>query len=80
MGSKPYFAHESPTPGLKSPGDRCKKEGYGGSVGENIATGYADGKAALRRFPGHRADGQIAEPAQQHHDACENQLLRGKAG
>ncbi|MCC7139749.1 MAG: FHA domain-containing protein [Planctomycetes bacterium] len=34
-----YFAHESPTPGLESPGKRCAREGYSGGVSENIAWG-----------------------------------------
>lgn len=46
MMTMKYFAHDSPTPGLKSPTDRCRKEGYGGAVGENIAMGMSAGKAA----------------------------------
>jgi uncharacterized protein YkwD len=42
-----YFAHESPTAGLRSPGERAAKEGYGGGVGENIATGAGTGREAF---------------------------------
>ncbi|HPD16362.1 MAG TPA: CAP domain-containing protein [Planctomycetota bacterium] len=34
-----YFAHESPTPGRRSPGDRCALEGYHHFRGENCASG-----------------------------------------
>ncbi|KAF0239921.1 MAG: hypothetical protein FD180_5124 [Planctomycetota bacterium] len=42
-----YFAHESPTARLRTPGDRVKAEGYSGPCGENIATGYGDARAAF---------------------------------
>ncbi|MCC6739697.1 MAG: FHA domain-containing protein [Planctomycetia bacterium] len=42
-----YFAHESPTARLRTPMDRAKIEGYTGPVGENIATGYGDARAAF---------------------------------
>ncbi len=47
MRLKGYFAHESPTPGLESPGKRCAREGYGGGTGENIAFGVTTGRAAF---------------------------------
>ena len=47
MRLKDYFAHESPTPGLESPGKRCAREGYGGGTGENIAWGVTSGRAAF---------------------------------
>ncbi|MEK7467241.1 MAG: FHA domain-containing protein [Planctomycetota bacterium] len=42
-----YFAHESPTARLRTPGDRAKVEGYLGGVGENIAMGYGDARSAF---------------------------------
>ncbi|MBI2923744.1 MAG: FHA domain-containing protein [Planctomycetes bacterium] len=42
-----YFAHESPTESLRTPGDRAKAEGYTGPCGENIATGYGSALAAF---------------------------------
>jgi uncharacterized protein YkwD len=42
-----YFAHDGPTPGLRSPGERAAREGYGGGVGENIATGAGTGREAF---------------------------------
>ena len=39
MRVKDYFAHEGPTPGLVSPSDRARQQGYGGGVSENIAYG-----------------------------------------
>jgi hypothetical protein len=45
-----YFAHESPTPELRTPGDRVKKEGYVGPCGENICTGYGDARAAFNAW------------------------------
>lgn len=42
-----YFAHESPTPALASPGHRARREGYGGGVGENIAQGPTTGQQAF---------------------------------
>jgi uncharacterized protein YkwD len=47
MRTKGYFAHESPTPGLESPGKRCALQGYGGGTGENIAKGMGTGRAAF---------------------------------
>jgi uncharacterized protein YkwD len=38
-----YFAHESPTKGLVSPGERCAAEGYSGYRGENIEMGTHTG-------------------------------------
>ena len=34
-----YFAHDSPTPANRSPGQRCENEGYRGYRGENCASG-----------------------------------------
>ncbi|MGH7162909.1 MAG: CAP domain-containing protein, partial [Planctomycetota bacterium] len=51
-----YFDHPSPTPGLRTPGERAKREGYGGGVGENIARGPATGREAFEgwfRSSGH---------------------------
>ncbi|MGQ0612532.1 MAG: CAP domain-containing protein [Planctomycetaceae bacterium] len=48
MGQADYFAHESPTPHLLQPGQRARREGYGGGVGENIARGPATGLDAFR--------------------------------
>ncbi|MHC4938552.1 MAG: CAP domain-containing protein [Planctomycetota bacterium] len=42
-----YFAHNSPTPHLRTPGLRAKREGYGGGVGENIARGASTGEGAF---------------------------------
>jgi uncharacterized protein YkwD len=39
MASIGYFAHDSPTPGRKSPSDRARLAGWGGGVSENIARG-----------------------------------------
>ena len=39
MSALKYFAHDSPTPGRKSPSDRAKLAGFGGGVSENIARG-----------------------------------------
>lgn len=47
MRLKGYFAHESATPGLESPGKRCAREGYGSGTGENIAYGVTSGRAAF---------------------------------
>lgn len=50
-----FFAHESPVPGKKSPGDRAKLFNTSYS-GENIAAGVIDGVAANRMWwhsPGH---------------------------
>ncbi|MCE9582881.1 MAG: CAP domain-containing protein, partial [Planctomycetes bacterium] len=38
-----YFAHESPTKGLVSPGERCAADGYSGYRGENIEMGTHTG-------------------------------------
>ncbi len=43
MESLNYFAHESPTKGLRTPGERCSAEGYGGGVSENIEVGTSTG-------------------------------------
>ena len=42
-----YFAHNSRTPHLRTPGLRAKREGYGGGVGENIARGASTGEGAF---------------------------------
>ena len=42
-----YFAHQSPTRHLGSPGQRAQREGYGGGVGENIAMGASSGVQAF---------------------------------
>lgn len=47
-----YFAHNSPTPGRKSPGDRARLAGWGGGVSENIARGQPTGPAAVRSWVG----------------------------
>ncbi|MEM8883555.1 MAG: CAP domain-containing protein [Planctomycetota bacterium] len=47
MQEKNYFAHDSPTPHLRTPGHRAKREGYGGGVGENIARGANNGVAVF---------------------------------
>jgi uncharacterized protein YkwD len=43
MQQRNYFAHDSPTKHLRTPGQRCKREGYTGGVTENIARGAASG-------------------------------------
>ena len=51
-----YFAHDSPTEGLKSPWDRIGKTGYKGGSGENIFAGSSSGQAAFNAWfdsPGH---------------------------
>jgi uncharacterized protein YkwD len=57
MSDLSYFSHESPTPGLKSPGDRMSAAGYsGGGFGENIASGPRDGERVFWMWfdsPGH---------------------------
>ena len=50
MARLKYFAHESPTPGLESPGKRCAREGYSGGTGENIAMGTTHRAGRLRRL------------------------------
>lgn len=45
-----YFAHESPTKGLETPGKRCAAEGYGGGGAENIAMGNAEGEPTFLQW------------------------------
>lgn len=45
-----YFAHESPTKGLESPGKRCAAEGYGGGGAENIAMGNTEGEPTFLQW------------------------------
>lgn len=55
METLKFFAHESPVPGKKTPGDRAQRFGSSYS-GENIAMGTVDGTAANRMWwhsPGH---------------------------
>ena len=55
MESLKFFAHESPVPGKKTPGDRAQRFGTSYS-GENIAMGTIDGTAANQMWwhsPGH---------------------------
>jgi len=47
MQQRNYFAHDSPTKLLRTPGLRCKREGYSGGVSENIARGAATGAQAF---------------------------------
>lgn len=47
-----YFAHDSPTPKLKNPGLRVRREGYGGGVSENIALGASTGVQAFWQWFG----------------------------
>jgi len=47
MRQRDYFAHDSPTPHLKTPSQRAQREGYAGGVSENIALGAADGRQAF---------------------------------
>jgi uncharacterized protein YkwD len=47
MQQRNYFAHGSPTKHLRTPGLRCKREGYSGGVTENIARGAATGVQAF---------------------------------
>ncbi|HEX5138670.1 MAG TPA: CAP domain-containing protein [Planctomycetota bacterium] len=47
MRQRDYFAHDSPTPQLRTPNQRAQREGYAGGVWENIALGAADGRAAF---------------------------------
>jgi uncharacterized protein YkwD len=42
MSKLGYFSHFSPTPGLKTPWDRMKKEGYDYGVSENIIQGQTN--------------------------------------
>lgn len=56
MVDKDFFSHESPSPGLKTFGDRCKAAGYQGGSGENIAYGPAAGEPTFWMWfdsPGH---------------------------
>jgi len=58
-----YFEHDSPTPHLKTPGQRAKREGYGGSISENIARGASNGRDAFWqwfRSSGHHRNMLIA--------------------
>ncbi len=52
MQHKSYFAHDSPTPQLKNPGVRARREGYGGGVAENIARGASTGRGAFKQWFG----------------------------
>jgi len=45
-----YFEHDSPTPSLKSPSQRARREGYGGGVSENIARGASTGVEAFAQW------------------------------
>lgn len=62
MAAKRYFAHESPTPGLRTPMDRylrsLSRQPQYLLVGENLfyssATGVERGHKALMDSPGHR--------------------------
>ncbi len=47
MQQRNYFAHDSPTKHLKTPGLRAKREGYTGGVSENIARGAGTGVQAF---------------------------------
>jgi uncharacterized protein YkwD len=47
MRQRDYFAHDSPTPHLRTPNQRAQREGYAGGVSENIALGAPDGRAAF---------------------------------
>lgn len=46
MSEKGYFSHFSPTPDLRTPMDRVKKQGYAGGASENIASGASDAESA----------------------------------
>ena len=55
MNKHKFFAHESPIPGKRTPGDRAAKEGTGWA-GENIYMGNSSPKAANKGWffsPGH---------------------------
>ncbi len=58
MASLGFFAHESPVPGKKSPGDRARRAGFqGGWSGENIFMGSGSPQAAYNAWfgsDGHR--------------------------
>ncbi|MDH3592313.1 MAG: CAP domain-containing protein, partial [Planctomycetota bacterium] len=47
-----YFAHDSPTPHLRSPTHRARREGYPGGVAENIARGASSGVQAFEQWFG----------------------------
>jgi uncharacterized protein YkwD len=47
MRQRDYFAHDSPTPHLRTPNHRAQREGYASGVWENIALGAPDGRAAF---------------------------------
>ncbi|MHC4952445.1 MAG: CAP domain-containing protein [Planctomycetota bacterium] len=47
MQEKNYFAHNSRTPHLRTPGMRAQREGYSSGVGENIARGASTGVGAF---------------------------------
>jgi len=47
MKQKKYFAHNSPTSHLRTPGKRAAREGYSSGVGENIARGASTGVGAF---------------------------------
>ncbi|MHC4934009.1 MAG: CAP domain-containing protein, partial [Planctomycetota bacterium] len=50
MQQKEYFAHDSPTKHLRTPGMRAKRDGYGGGVSENIARGASSGRQAFEQW------------------------------
>jgi len=50
MKDKGYFSHTSPTAGRRSPGQRARLAGWGGSVSENIARGRAGGRAVVAQW------------------------------
>ncbi|MFV1959413.1 MAG: CAP domain-containing protein, partial [Planctomycetota bacterium] len=54
MRKDDYFAHNVPapyaTPENRTPGDRARRQGYGGGVGENIARGTWTGRAAFNAW------------------------------
>ena len=63
MAQLEYFAHDSPTASLRSPGMRAKRDGYGGGVSENIARGANSGVHAFWvwfRSSGHHRNMLIA--------------------
>jgi len=58
-----YFGHISPVARNRTPTDRVRREGYGGSVGENCLGGHADGRGAFEGWyhsPGHHR-GMVGE-------------------
>jgi len=55
MKTNNFFAHDCPIPGHeahRTPGQRARIAGYGGSVSENIARGSEDGTATFRQWYG----------------------------